>query len=164
MPAAERSPLEPILKKDERKQLAGKVRTLLDRNPLGVGEIADALGIAPEVVVIALRELRARKKGTLRSTIRLGHVSWWWESASSSKSKRSKTTKADASPKGRAQPAKAAGKRASTGPAEEGSTIPAELSAPPTSRAGKGGKRTKSKKASKGQEPGESKGEPTVSP
>ena len=72
-------PYEPKLAKQERKSLAKHVRAILLSNPLNLGEIADALDIEPEVVVIALRELRTRKRGRLRSTIRLGHVSWWWE-------------------------------------------------------------------------------------
>jgi hypothetical protein len=73
------SPFDQDIPKGERKSLASKVRDLLALSPRSVGEIADTLEVEPEVVVIALRELRARKRGRLRSTIRLGHVSWWWE-------------------------------------------------------------------------------------
>jgi hypothetical protein len=72
-------PLEPRLEKEERKALAGRLRKLLRQAPLNMREMALALEVEPEVVVIALRELRARKRGQLRSTIRLGHASWWWE-------------------------------------------------------------------------------------
>jgi hypothetical protein len=76
---AARRPLEPPIGKDERKALARRVRELLLAAPRSVGQVGEALEIEPEVVVIALRELRAQKQGRLRSTITLGHVSWWWE-------------------------------------------------------------------------------------
>ena len=76
---ATRRPPEPPIGKDERKALARRVRELLLAAPRSVGQIGEALEIEPEVVVIALRELRAQKQGRLRSTITLGHVSWWWE-------------------------------------------------------------------------------------
>jgi hypothetical protein len=74
-----RGRLEPRLGKDERKALAGRLRALLSAAPQNMREMSVALEVEPEVVVIALRELRARKRGTLHSTIRLGHASWWWE-------------------------------------------------------------------------------------
>jgi hypothetical protein len=47
--------------------------------PLDVRGMAAGLGVEPEVVVAALREARAATAGTLRSTIHLGRVTWWWE-------------------------------------------------------------------------------------
>lgn len=74
-----RGPFNQKIAKDERKVLASRLRDVLRATPMHVGAMADALDVEPEVVVIALRELRTRKRGTLRSTIRLGHVHWWWE-------------------------------------------------------------------------------------
>jgi len=93
MAERKRPPYEPKLVKQERKALAKQVRATLVANPLNLGEIADALGIEPEVVVIALRELRARKRGRLRSTIRVGHVSWWWELPAETESPAGKKSK-----------------------------------------------------------------------
>jgi hypothetical protein len=74
-----RNPLEPKLDKDQRKALSGRLRKMIAAAPMDMASMARALEVDPEVVVVALRELRARKRGALRSTIRLGHVSWWWE-------------------------------------------------------------------------------------
>lgn len=74
-----RSPFEPKVGKGRRKALAKELRARLAMKPLGVAEMAEELEVEPEVVVVALRELRARKKGTLRSTVQLGHAAWWWE-------------------------------------------------------------------------------------
>ena len=52
---------------------------LLREGPLDVRGMAAGLGVEPEVVVVALREARAASAGTLRSTIHLGRVTWWWE-------------------------------------------------------------------------------------
>ena len=71
--------LEPKVGKGRRKALAKELRGHLALGPLNVGEMAERLDVAPEVVVVLLRELRSRKRGTLRSTIRLGHAAWWWE-------------------------------------------------------------------------------------
>ncbi|MGI8422871.1 MAG: hypothetical protein ACR2NO_01915 [Chloroflexota bacterium] len=46
-----------------------------------MGDLAEALDVDPEVVVVALRELRARKRGALRTTIQMGQTVWWWEEA-----------------------------------------------------------------------------------
>ena len=44
--------------------------------------MTEVLDVQPEEVVVILRRLRARKRrGRLRSTIRFGHVAWWWEPA-----------------------------------------------------------------------------------
>lgn len=75
----ERGPLEPKLGKEARKALAARLREHLRLAPHDMGTMAAVLDVEPEVVVVALRELRARKRGKLRSMIQLGHVSWWWE-------------------------------------------------------------------------------------
>jgi hypothetical protein len=75
----ERGPLEPKLGKEARKALAARLREHLRLAPHDMGTMASVLEVEPEAVVVALRELRARKRGKLRSMIRLGHVSWWWE-------------------------------------------------------------------------------------
>jgi hypothetical protein len=74
-----RPPLEPRLKKRERKALARRRRRLLAGAPRNMRPMADGLEVEPEAVVVALRELRARRRGQLRTTIRLGHVCWSWQ-------------------------------------------------------------------------------------
>ena len=76
-----RSPLEPKVGKERRKALAKELRARLAVAPLGIGEMAEQLDVEPEVVVVALRELRSRKRGRLRSTIQLGHTAWSWQEA-----------------------------------------------------------------------------------
>jgi hypothetical protein len=71
--------LEPKIGKGRRKALAKELRDHLALQPMNVAEMAERLDVTPEVVVVLLRELRSRKRGTLRSTIRLGHAAWWWE-------------------------------------------------------------------------------------
>jgi hypothetical protein len=77
----ERGPLEPKVGKEARKALAARLREHLRLAPHDMGTMAAVLDVEPEVVVVALRELRARKRGQLKSMIQLGHVSWWWEDA-----------------------------------------------------------------------------------
>jgi hypothetical protein len=72
-------PFDVELDSERRRDLAWHLRDLLERGPLDVGTIAAHLGVEPEVVVVALRELRVGHPGRLRSAICLGHVSWWWE-------------------------------------------------------------------------------------
>jgi hypothetical protein len=67
--------LDPAL----RLALTRRLRDLLEESPLDVGAMAARLGVEPELVVVALRELRVNPEGRVRSAIRLGHVSWWWE-------------------------------------------------------------------------------------
>jgi hypothetical protein len=62
-----------------RKDLGRRLRDLLEVGSLDVRGMAAGLGVEPEVVVIALRELRALPGGRLRSAIRLGRVTWTWE-------------------------------------------------------------------------------------
>lgn len=61
--------------------LAGQLEPLLLAGPMSMRQITAALEADPEVVVVALRELRRRDDGRLRSAISLGHVCWWWEPA-----------------------------------------------------------------------------------
>jgi hypothetical protein len=61
--------------------LAGRLEPLLLAGPMGMREITTTLEVDPEVVVVALRKLRRRDDGRLRSGISLGHVCWWWEPA-----------------------------------------------------------------------------------
>ncbi|HET6316513.1 MAG TPA: hypothetical protein VFG86_08645 [Chloroflexota bacterium] len=70
--------LEPKVGKGRRKALAKELRGHLAAQPMNVAEMAERLDVTPETVVVLLRELRSRKRGTLRSTIRLGHAAWWW--------------------------------------------------------------------------------------
>lgn len=85
-----RSPLEPVLSKQERKTLATRLRAAIASTPMDMRQMADVLEVEPEAVVVALRELRASKRGTLRSAIRLGHVAWWWEVAPAAAGKKPK--------------------------------------------------------------------------
>ena len=69
----------PKVKKDRRKELAKAMRQRLSGRASSVGEIADALEIEPEEVVVVMRELRGKKRGTLTSGIHLGQTVWTWE-------------------------------------------------------------------------------------
>jgi hypothetical protein len=59
--------------------LAIRLEPLLLADPMNMRQITATLEADPEVVVVALRELRRRDDGRLRSRISLGHVCWWWE-------------------------------------------------------------------------------------
>jgi hypothetical protein len=74
-----RSQLEPRLGRQARKTLAKRLRAVLSDKPLSMREIAAALDVEPEVVVVGMRELRARRRGHLRTSIRFGHVCWFWQ-------------------------------------------------------------------------------------
>lgn len=71
----------PKVKKDRRKELAKAIRVRLGGGALGIGELAEALEIEPEEVVVVMRELRGKKSGTLMSAIRRGQTVWSWEEA-----------------------------------------------------------------------------------
>jgi hypothetical protein len=64
-----------------RRELGERLRLLLEAGRLDVQGMAAGLGVEPEVVVVALRELRATHAGRLRSSIHLGRTAWWWEPA-----------------------------------------------------------------------------------
>jgi hypothetical protein len=70
---------EPKLKKKERKELARRLRAVLAQGPRDMAEMAAALQVEPEYVVIGLRELRKKRRGRLRSGMRAGRACWWWE-------------------------------------------------------------------------------------
>lgn len=72
-------PFDADLDPATRRDLAARLRLLLEQGPADVRRMATALEVEPEVIVVAMRELRAASAGRLRSTIHLGHVSWWWE-------------------------------------------------------------------------------------
>ncbi len=72
-------PFDADLDPATRRDLAARLRLLLEQGPADVRRMATALEVEPEVIVVAMRELRAAGAGRLRSTIHLGHVSWWWE-------------------------------------------------------------------------------------
>ena len=73
--------LWPKVKKDRRKELAKAIRVRLAGGALGIGELAEALEIEPEEVVVVMRELRGKKSGTLTSAIGRGQTVWSWEEA-----------------------------------------------------------------------------------
>jgi hypothetical protein len=56
------------------------MRHVLRAAPLNIRQMADALEVEPEAVVVGLRELRSSKRGRLRSSVILGHVAWQWYS------------------------------------------------------------------------------------
>ena len=72
-------PFDAELDAPTRKDLGRRLRALLEHGSLDVVGMALGLEVEPEVVVIALRELRALPGGRLRSAIRLGRVTWTWE-------------------------------------------------------------------------------------
>ena len=71
--------LDPKVGKRRRKALARSLRGHITAEPLGVADMAERLDVDPEVIVVLLRELRTGKRGTLRTTLRLGHAAWYWE-------------------------------------------------------------------------------------
>jgi hypothetical protein len=76
-------PFDVELDPETRRDLGERIRRLLEEGPLDVRGMAVGLGVEPEVVVVALRELRATHAGRLCSTIYLGRTAWWWEPAQS---------------------------------------------------------------------------------
>jgi hypothetical protein len=74
-----RGPFDDDLAPETRRDLGQRLVALLREGPLDVRGMASGLGVEPEVVVAALREARTATAGTLRSTIHLGRVTWWWE-------------------------------------------------------------------------------------
>jgi hypothetical protein len=74
-------PFDVELDPETRRDLGERIRRLLEEGPLDVRGMAVGLGVEPEVVVVALRELRATHAGRLCSTIYLGRTAWWWEPA-----------------------------------------------------------------------------------
>jgi hypothetical protein len=79
VPRGVRSPFDPKIPKSRRKALAKRLRAALAAEPMDMQRISDALAIEPEETVVVLRRLRSRRGGRLHSTIRFGHVCWWWE-------------------------------------------------------------------------------------
>ena len=71
----------PKVKKDRRKELARELRARLSTGTHGIGELAEALAIEPEEVVVVMRELRGRKRGRLVSGLQRGQTVWRWEEA-----------------------------------------------------------------------------------
>jgi hypothetical protein len=74
-------PFDVEIDPETRRELGERLRLLLEEGPLDVRGMAAGLGVEPEVVVVALRELRAAHAGRLRSSIHLGRITWWWEPA-----------------------------------------------------------------------------------
>jgi hypothetical protein len=89
-------PFDADLDAATRHDLARRLRVLLVDQPLDVRAMAVALDVEPEVIVVVMRELRARRRGRLRSKVVLGHVSWWWEPDWSRKAPKSAVRKAAA--------------------------------------------------------------------
>jgi hypothetical protein len=82
MPKVPKAPREapfPKLPKERRKPLAKALRERLSGAPLGIGELAEALEAEPEEVVVAMRELRGKKRGRLLSSLHRGRTVWRWE-------------------------------------------------------------------------------------
>ena len=69
----------PKVGKERRKELAKALRRRLSERAYDFGEMAEALEIEPEEVVVVMRELRGRKRGTLVSALHRGHTVWRWE-------------------------------------------------------------------------------------
>jgi hypothetical protein len=80
-PGAPAGPFDVELDAPTREDLGRRLRALLEAGSLDVRGMALGLEVEPEVVVIALRELRAQPGGRLRSAIQLGRVTWTWERA-----------------------------------------------------------------------------------
>jgi hypothetical protein len=78
-PGAPAGPFDAELDAPTREDLGRRLRALLEVGSLDVRGMAQGLEVEPEVVVIALRELRAQPGGRLRSAIHLGRVTWTWE-------------------------------------------------------------------------------------
>ncbi|MDQ3699649.1 MAG: hypothetical protein M3442_01875 [Chloroflexota bacterium] len=89
-------PFDADLDATTRHDLARRLRVLLVDKPLDVRAMAVALEVEPEVIVVIMRELRTRRSGRLRSTISLGHVSWWWEPHRNRKVRKSESSEAKA--------------------------------------------------------------------
>ncbi len=100
-------PFDADLDATTRHDLARRLRVLLVDKPLDVRAMAVALEVEPEVIVVIMRELRTRRSGRLRSTISLGHVSWWWEPHRNRKVRKSESSEAKAA-EAKAAEAKAA--------------------------------------------------------
>jgi hypothetical protein len=74
-------PFDVDLDPGTRHELGARLRALLEVGRLDVRAMAAGLGVEPEVVVVALREVRGNQTGRLRSSVTQGRVTWWWEPA-----------------------------------------------------------------------------------
>jgi hypothetical protein len=72
-------PFDADLDLEARHALGERLRLLLEADALDVRAMAAGLGVEPEVVVVALRELRLNGVGRLRTAVALGRVTWRWE-------------------------------------------------------------------------------------
>jgi hypothetical protein len=72
-------PFDADLNPETRHALGERLRLLLAEDALDVRAMAAGLGVEPEVVVVALRELRLNGEGHLRTAVALGRVTWRWE-------------------------------------------------------------------------------------
>jgi hypothetical protein len=72
-------PFDSTLDPQTRRALGARLRLLLDGEALDVRAMAAGLGVEPELVVVALRELRHDREGHLRTAVSLGRVTWQWE-------------------------------------------------------------------------------------
>ncbi|HEX2035356.1 MAG TPA: hypothetical protein VHS99_14350 [Chloroflexota bacterium] len=95
-------PFDLDLHPELRRRLARRLRHLLTAGPLDAGEMAAELQLEPELIVLLLRDLRANPRGRLHTTVRRGHVCWWWQDTK---------TKESAKDDGRDSGAKKKGKR-----------------------------------------------------
>ena len=69
-------PFDADLDLEARHALGERLRLLLEEDALDVRAMAAGLGVEPEVVVVALRELRLNGGGRLRTAVALGRVTW----------------------------------------------------------------------------------------
>ena len=90
----------PKVKKERRKELAKALRGRLAEQAFGIGELAEALEIEPEEVVVVMRELRGKKRGQLVSALQRGQTVWRWEETPKPE-KPSKAEKASKAKKGK---------------------------------------------------------------
>ena len=82
MPKSKKTPPSspyPKLKKARRKPLAAALRSRLREGRYAFAELEDVLEAEPEEIVAALRALRAKARGMVRTATNLGRTVWWWE-------------------------------------------------------------------------------------
>jgi hypothetical protein len=94
-------PFDLDLDPELRRHLARRLRYLLTEGPLDAGEMAAKLQLEPELIVLLLRDLRANSRGRLHTTVRRGHVCWWWQDTKSKDSSKDDGREPGAKKKGK---------------------------------------------------------------
>ncbi|HEX2186168.1 MAG TPA: hypothetical protein VHN78_11760 [Chloroflexota bacterium] len=94
-------PFDLDLHPELRRRLARRLRHLLTAGPLDAGEMAAELQLEPELIVLLLRDLRANPRGRLHTTVRHGHVCWWWQDTKSKDSSKDDGREPGAKKKGK---------------------------------------------------------------